>query len=100
LGNRTSGVLLAEHRAQGRGDHALVGFWDSPLQVAGKVHPAALPAAALEHAAYGLDQAHVGIAHYELDTSEAALLLLCRSLWLEGTNEGLPETLAFAITRL
>ena len=67
-------------------------FWHSLQQVAGKVHAAALPAAALEHAAYGLGQAHVGIAHYELDTSEATLL--------EGANEGLPEALALAVTHL
>ncbi len=47
-----------------------------------------------------LGQAYVGIAHYELDTSEATLLLLRRSLWLEGANEGLPEALAFAVTHL
>jgi len=98
--HQSSGVLLAEHRAQGRCDHSLVGFWDSLQQVSGVgeafreavMNPAALLAAALEHAADGLGQAHVGITDHELDASETSLL--------EGSNEGFPETLAFAVTNL
>ena len=75
-------------------------FWYPLQQVAGKVHSAALPTAALEHAAYFLGQAHVDIAYYELATCEATLLLLRRSLWLEEANEGLPEALALVVTHM
>ena len=48
--------------------------------------------AALEHAADGLGDAHVGITDHELDARETSLL--------EGSNEGFPETLAFAVNNL
>ena len=88
-----SGFLLGEYLAQDSGrDHALMRLWHPLQQVARKVHPKALPAAALEHATDGLGQAQVGITDHKLDPSEATLL--------EGANEGLPQTLAFAVTHL
>jgi hypothetical protein len=56
--HQPSGVLLAEHRPQSSGDHALVCLWDPLQQVTGEMNPAALPAAALEHSAYCLGKAH------------------------------------------
>jgi hypothetical protein len=75
-------LLLGEHRAQCGGDHALVGFGYPLQQVAGKVHAAALPAAALQHPPNRIGEALVGVADHELDPTEAALLLLRRSLRL------------------
>jgi len=50
-----------------------MGFGHRLEQVPGEMHPAALPAAALQHPADRVDQAAVGIADHELDLSEAAL---------------------------
>ena len=79
-GQDFGGVLLGEHRAQGGRDHALVGFWHPLQQVPGEMDPAALPAAALELASDRLGEAHVGIAHHELDASQAALYCFAEDL--------------------
>jgi hypothetical protein len=68
------GFLLGKHRAQRRSDHALMGFGDALVQVAGKVHAAALPAAAaLQHLPDRVGDALVGVADHELDLAEAEL---------------------------
>jgi hypothetical protein len=54
--------------------------------------PAALPAAALEHAAYSLGQSHVGIGDHQPDAREAALF--------EASEELTPEGLALAVAEL
>jgi hypothetical protein len=73
---------------------------DPLQQVAGEVDAATLPDAALQLPADGLGKAHVGVADHQLDASEAALLLLRRSLRLERGKELTPEALAFAVAHL
>ena len=48
------------------------------------MNPAALPAAALEHSAYCLGQAHVGITNHEFDPSEATLATDIAMGWSES----------------
>ena len=98
--HQTCGVPLGKHRAQCSGDHALVSLWDALEQVAGEMNAAALPAAALVHAPDRLGETEVCVPDHQLDPSEATLLLLRRSLRLEGANESLPKALAFAVTNL
>ena len=86
------GALLGEHRAQGGGDHLLLGLRHRLQEVAREMDAAALPGAALEHAAHGLGQPHVGIAHHQPDTAEAPLF--------EAGEELPPERLAFAVAHL
>ena len=62
-----AGVFLGKHAAQGSRDHALVSLGDALQQVAGKVHPAALPGAALQLPPDRLGQTDVGVADHELD---------------------------------
>lgn len=69
-------------------------------QVTRNVYTAALLADALHHQANGVCEALVGIADHKLDASQTELLLLCRSLQLEGANEFTPNRLALASTRL
>jgi hypothetical protein len=57
----SSALSWATHRSQSGGDHALVGPGHPLQQVAGKVHPAALPDAALQLAADGLGEPGVGV---------------------------------------
>ena len=85
-------ALLRKHRAQGSGNHLLVGFRHRLEQVPGEMHTAALPAAALQHSADRVDQTAVGIADDELDPCESSLL--------EGADELAPEALAFAVSDL
>ncbi len=66
--------------------------WTPLQQVAGKVHPAALPGATLQLPPDRLGQAHVGIADHELDRAQAALL--------ERNQELAPEALVFAVADL
>ena len=91
-GQDVTSFFLGKHRAQRRGHHALVSFWNPLQQVPGEMDPAALPAAALELASDRLGQAHVGVAHHELDASQAA--------FFERGNERTPEALALAVTHL
>lgn len=75
---------LSKYAAQGRGDHALVRFGDALQQVAGKLHPAALPDAALQLPADRLGQARVGIGDHQLDAIEPPLLEVGDELRSEG----------------
>ncbi len=90
-----SGFLLAEHRAQRRSDHALMGSGDALEQVAGKVHSAALPAAALQHPPDDVREALVGIADHQCPTT---IWLRPRSFsepmnWLQKLSDSLSPTL-------
>ena len=77
-------------------------------QVAREVHPAqatqcsappgATPATALEHPLDLRSQPQVGIGNHKPGASEATLLLLRRSLRLEGAEELAPEALCLAVT--
>ena len=87
-----AGVFLGKHRAQGGRDHALVSLGYPLQQVAGKVHPAALPGAALQLPPDCLGEAHVGVADHQLDPAQAALF--------ERDQELAPEALALAIADL
>ena len=50
-----------------------MGLWDTLQQISGEMNAAALPNAALQLATDRLGEAPVGVADYQLDTSEAAL---------------------------
>ena len=67
-------------------------------QVAQEVHPAPLPATALEHAPDRRRQSQVGIGDHKPGASQATLLLLRRSLRLEGAEELAPKALGLAVT--
>ena len=94
------GLLLSEHRVQRGGDHALMGFGHSLEQVPRGINAAALPTAALEHPPDSFGKVPVGIADHELDASQAAFLLLRRSLRLVRTDEIAPERFALAVSDL
>jgi hypothetical protein len=66
--------------------------WTPLQQVAGKVHPAALPGATLQLPPDCLGQAYVGVADHELDSREAALF--------ERDQELPSEALVFAVADL
>jgi len=85
-------ALLGKHAAQGSRDHALVSLGDTLQQVAGKVHPAALPGAALQLPPDRLGEAHVGVADHQLDPAQASLF--------ERDQEFAPEALALAVADL
>ena len=90
-------LLLGEYRAQRRGHDVLMGLGHALEQVPGEVH---LPAAALQHPADRVGEAHVGVADHEIDPREAALLMLRRSPLLWRAEELTPEALAFAVAHL
>lgn len=66
-------------------------------QVAQEVHPAPLPGAALEHPPDRCRQAQVRVRDHQPGSSQATLLLLRRSLRLEGAEELAPEALGLAV---
>jgi hypothetical protein len=72
--------------------HLLLGFWDGLQEVAGKVHAAALPTAALEHPPHRLGQPHVGVGHHQAHAIQAALF--------EAAQKLAPEGLALSVTHL
>ena len=78
------GCFLGKHAAQGSGDHALVSFRDALEQVAGEMHPAALPHTALQLAADRLGEADVGVRDHQLDASKAPLFEVGDELRPEG----------------
>ena len=84
-------------RLHGRCHHVLARFGHVRQQVAQEVHPAPLPAAALEHPPDRCRQAQVGVRDHQPGSSQATLLLLRRSLRLEGAEELPPETLRLAV---
>ena len=61
-----------------------VSLWHLLQQVAGKVHPAALPDAALQLPADRLGEAAVGIRDHQLDATQAPLLEVGDELCSEG----------------
>ena len=77
-------------------------------EVVQEVHPAqaaqcsaprgATPATALEHAPDRRREPQVGIGDHKPGASQATLLLLRRSLRLEGAEEMAPEALRLAVT--
>ena len=85
-------VRLGEDGADDRGDHLLRSFRDHGEDVAHKVHPAALPAGALEHGPDGLLQAGVRVRHNQLDPAEAA--------GLQRPKEAGPKALVLAVTNV
>jgi len=85
-------TVLGKHAAQRSRDHALVSLGDTLQQVAGKVHSAALPGAALQLPPDRLVQAHVGVADHQLDPAQAALF--------ERDQEFAPEALALTVPNL
>ena len=85
-------------RLHGRCHHVLAGFRHMAEKVAQEVHPAPLPATALEHAPDRRRQPQVGNRHHKPGASQATLLLLRRSLRLEGAEELAPEALSLAVT--
>ena len=85
-------ALLGEHRAQCSSHHLLLSLGYGLQEVPGEMDPAALPGAALKHAAHGFGQADVGIGDHQPHAREAALF--------EATEELTPEGLAFAVAHL
>ena len=77
-------------RLHGRCHHVLAGFRHMAEQVAQEVHPAPLPATALEHAPDRRRQPQVGIGDHKPGSSEATLL--------EGAEELAQEALCLAVT--
>ena len=78
--------------------HVLARFGHVRQQVVQEVHPAPLPATALEHAPDRCRQAQVGVRDHQPGSSEATLLLLRRSLRLDAAEELPPEALRLAVT--
>jgi hypothetical protein len=74
------------------GNHLLLGFGHRLQEVAREMDAAALPGAALEHAAHGLGQTDVGIGDHQPDTSQTVLF--------EAGEELPPEGLALAVAHL
>jgi len=63
-----------KHRFHGRRHHVLAGLWHVAEQVAQEMHPATLPAAALEHPLDRCRQPQVGIRDHQAGASQATLL--------------------------
>jgi hypothetical protein len=77
-----------------------MGFWDTLQQISGEMNAgeltsapfgATLPNAALQLATDRLGEAPVGVADYQLDTSEAALYCFAEACGYERGDEFRPE---------
>ena len=92
------GCRVDEHRAQRRGDDVLVAFGNAGQHVAGEVHPASLPAGALQRLARRGLQAFVGVGDHQAHTGQPAAAQRAQELGPErlllrvadGDTEDLP----------
>jgi len=86
------GLGLYDHRSQGGGHHVLAAFRHLGQEVAGKVHAAALPAAALAATGDRLLETGVGVADHQLHACEAA--------FPQAPQESGPERLVLDVAHL
>jgi len=89
VGAHLIGGLDHEHRFHGGGHHVLASLGDVGQEVAQEMHPAALPAAALEHPLDRRRQPQVGIGDHQPGAIQATLL--------EAGEELAPEGLGLAV---